>query len=109
MATAAGLDGVPVFKFPGWRRKGVVKVNILVLHVSMYAMFIYSDLLTGRGPGAVQECGGGAQCYALLLTVHSAGGGQPSTIQVKGGFCNPFLYTSLREQCKTAFIFLTNS
>ena len=85
MATAAGLDGVPVFKFPGWRRKGVVKVNILVLHVSMYVMFMYGDLLTGRGPGAVQECGGGAQCDALLLTVHSAGGGQPSTIQVKEG------------------------
>ena len=73
VATAAGIDGVPVFKFPGWRRKGIVKVNILVLHVSKYVMS--DDLFTGRGPGAVQECGGGAQCYALLLTVYSAGGG----------------------------------
>ena len=27
VATAAVLDGVPVFKFQGWRRKGVVKVK----------------------------------------------------------------------------------
>ena len=43
---------------------------------------LYGVLFKGRGLGAVQECGGRAQCYALLLTVYSAGGGQPSTVQV---------------------------
>ena len=44
-----------------------------------------THLSTGGGPGAVQECGGRAQCYALLLTVYSTGGGQPSTVQVIEG------------------------
>ena len=28
VAMAASGDGVPVFKFPGWRRKGVVKEEV---------------------------------------------------------------------------------
>ena len=33
VATAAASDGVPVFKFPGWRRKGVVKPEV---HIFIY-------------------------------------------------------------------------
>ena len=82
VATAASQDGVPVFKFPGWRRKGIVKVGMR----SGVFIAVTSDkshiLFIGGGPGPVQECGGRAQCDALLLTVHPAGGGQSPTVQV---------------------------
>ena len=32
---AASGDGVPVFKFPGWRRKGVVKEEVRCRYVWM--------------------------------------------------------------------------
>ena len=60
------------------KRCGQGKVNILLI-------MALTHLSTGGGPGAVQECGGRAQCYALLLTVYSTGGGQPSTVQVIEG------------------------
>ncbi len=53
-----------------------------ICHKSGPYLTLHGVLFKGRGLGAVQECGGGAQCYALLLTVYSAGGGQPSTVQV---------------------------
>ena len=37
MATAASLDGVPVFKFPGWRRKGVAREEVLEQYRSVGA------------------------------------------------------------------------
>ena len=37
MAAAASSDGVPVFKFPGWRRKGVVKPEVLQQYQSVGA------------------------------------------------------------------------
>jgi len=37
VATVAGFDGVPVFKFPGWRRKGVIKEEVLEQYKSVGA------------------------------------------------------------------------
>jgi len=37
VAAAASSDGVPVFKFPGWRRKGVVKPEVLQQYQSVGA------------------------------------------------------------------------
>ena len=37
VATAAKLDGVPVFKFPGWRRKGVALPDVLDQYKSVGA------------------------------------------------------------------------
>ena len=37
VATAAKQDGVPVFKFPGWRRKGVIKEEVLDQYKSVGA------------------------------------------------------------------------
>ena len=37
VATAAQGDGVPVFKLPGWRRKGVVKPEVLAQYQSVGA------------------------------------------------------------------------
>ena len=33
VAMAASGDGVPVFKFPGWRRKGVVKEEVRCIYI----------------------------------------------------------------------------
>ena len=37
VATAATADGVPVFKFPGWRRKGVALPEVLEHYKSVGA------------------------------------------------------------------------
>ena len=45
VATAAGQDGVPVFKFPGWRRKGIVKVNLTFSEIWLLLTFIQEEVL----------------------------------------------------------------
>ena len=45
VATAAGLDGVPVFKFPGWRRKGVVKVKLTFALLWLSLTFLQEEVL----------------------------------------------------------------
>ena len=46
---AASGDGVPVFKFPGWRRKGVVKEEVRCRYILIYCVdilyrYMYVDI-----------------------------------------------------------------